>query len=89
MGTNEERRRGLTVEEQLDMRDKVNKLYTVLIGNGVKGRIQMFEEDNEELKAADKELNKRVDILSRKFWVAVGAIGVITFIAPFVADKIL
>jgi len=78
----EERRRGLSAEKQEDMYDKVNKMHTILLGNGVKGKIQEFEEQ-------DDKLERRLESLNKKFWIAVGALGVITFIAPFIADKFL
>ena len=77
----EDRRSGLTVTEQKEMYDKINKLHTILLGNGVKGKLKEFEDK-------DDQLSKQVASLTKKFWVATGAIGIIAFVAPFVADKI-
>jgi len=83
-----ERRRGLTAEQQFEMfqmikenTEKTNKLHTLMIGNGTKGKIQQFEEQ-------DAKLEERIDSLRKRFWIASGAIGIIAFIAPLIADKI-
>ena len=85
----EESRAGLSVDQQFEMfqmikenTEKTNKMHILLIGNGTKGKIQKFEEQ-------DEKLERRIDTLNKKFWIAAGAICVIAFFAPFIADKFL
>ena len=78
----EERRRGLTVDEQKDMYMKVHKIYTVLFGNGVKGKIEQFEEQ-------DRCLDSKIGVLNKRMFIASGFIAAIAFIAPYLLPKIL
>ena len=68
----EERRRGLTVAEQKEMYDTVLKLKTILIGNGVKGKLQEFEEADEKLEKNIAIIAQSVSKLEKKFLKVLG-----------------
>jgi hypothetical protein len=75
----EDRRKGLTIDQQLEMYAEVKengrlirKLHTIFIGNGVKGKIQEFEETDDELAASIKIVADGLNCLEKKFIRTLG-----------------
>ena len=81
----------LRISEKLDrLNDSITKLQTDLprIEEKLEEKILNFVAQREDIKDRLKDLDTRIGVLERWFWKVTGAISVLTFLAPYIIDKI-